>query len=671
MQVVVGWRDRILREFTPKVARLTLAADPDGLLLEEALLEAIQGRGFDLISFDDPVAFRFAYESGYRSRWDGGTGTEREVVLRTERHDFGALPHDLLEVGRRLSFGLGELFPGLSYPVVASLDRSDFDALYRAHAQRGPEGFGDDATKDFVLLHVFDIAPEVIKHPPDLLRVLLRRHYRGQLVPRLLDGRLVQVLRQNGAFASWPLETIVPDREAFFRFLQERWPLFLDRLAGSRAGGLADLGGAPVLEVDGPPQLPFDHDDVHVYIDNLFVEGMLRPVPHGSGDTLSDEWVSVGIRTDPVADQLRRLEGLMETVGSTIPDSEARHHDWSIFAYRWAEFGVLRSGTPTAPQSQLGSQISRIVTDVDRAFLTWMERRYAGLHNQPPNPPAMVHHLPRYLSRRLSGTSQSKVALIVVDGLALDQWVVLRDVLANQRPQLRFRESAVFAWVPTITSVSRQAIFAGKPPFYFPSSIETTGREASLWSQFWVNQGLTARAVDYAKGLGDSSLEGVRDLLSRPEMRVLGIVVDKVDKIMHGMELGAAGMYNQVRQWAEEGFMARLLDILLDGGFAVFLTSDHGNIDAEGCGRPAEGAIADLRGQRVRIYPDSTLRSRVKERFPDAIEWPAHGLPEDCLALLAPGRCAFVREGERIVGHGGIALEEVVVPMVEIEATTA
>ena len=242
MQVVVGWRDRILREFTPKVARLTLAADPDGLLLEEALLEAIQGRGFDLISFDDPVAFRFAYESGYRSRWDGGTGTEREVVLRTERHDFGALPHDLLEVGRRLSFGLGELFPGLSYPVVASLDRSDFDALYQAHAQRRPEGLGDDATKDFVLLHVFDIAPEVIKHPPDLLRVLLRRHYRGQLVPRLLDGRLVQVLRQNGAFESWPLETIVPDREAFFRFLQERWPLFLDRLAGSRAGGSSRSG---------------------------------------------------------------------------------------------------------------------------------------------------------------------------------------------------------------------------------------------------------------------------------------------------------------------------------------------------------------------------------------------------------------------------------------------
>ena len=28
-----SWRDQILKEFTPKVARLTLVADPDGLLL--------------------------------------------------------------------------------------------------------------------------------------------------------------------------------------------------------------------------------------------------------------------------------------------------------------------------------------------------------------------------------------------------------------------------------------------------------------------------------------------------------------------------------------------------------------------------------------------------------------------------------------------------------------
>ena len=61
------WRDRILTALTPGVARLTLAADPDGLLLEAALLEAIRERGFDVVTYEDPVAFRFDYESRFRS----------------------------------------------------------------------------------------------------------------------------------------------------------------------------------------------------------------------------------------------------------------------------------------------------------------------------------------------------------------------------------------------------------------------------------------------------------------------------------------------------------------------------------------------------------------------------------------------------------------------------
>jgi hypothetical protein len=189
-----------------------------------------------------------------------------------------------------------------------------------------------------------------------------------------------------------------------------------------------------------------------------------------------------------------------------------------------------------------------------------------------------------------------------------------------------------------------------------------------LWNQFWVDQGLTPAEVTYAKGLGEEpTLSITEEIVSRPRVRVVGLIVDTVDKIMHGMQLGTAGMHNQVRQWARQGFMARLLDLLLDRGFDIFLTSDHGNLEAEGCGRPSEGAVADLRGERVRVYPDQILRARVKERFPDAIVWPPLGLPEDYLPLLAPGRSAFVQEGERIVGHGGISLEELIVPFVRIE----
>ena len=281
------WRDRILKEFTPKIAQLTLAADPDGILLEETLLEAIRERGFEILPFEDSVAFRFAYESRFRSRWVRGEPADLVVVVRAENHQMAALPYDLVCAGRQLSFGLGELFPGLSYPVVASLDRGHLATLHRAWRRHGADRLGDDATKDFALLHVFQIAPALIRQPADLLRVLLRRHHRGERLPRILDDRLIHLLQRSGAFDAWPLEAIVPDRDAFFSFLQERWPHFLDRLAGNAGDGPRNVSGSSGLEFEGPVDLPFDHDDVRVYIDNLFVEGMLSAVSHEGGRCLS------------------------------------------------------------------------------------------------------------------------------------------------------------------------------------------------------------------------------------------------------------------------------------------------------------------------------------------------------------------------------------------------
>ena len=668
-----SWRDQILKEFTPKVARLTLVADPDGLLLEEGILEGVRERGFELIPFEDHIAFRYAYESKFRSRWDRGEHTNLVVVLRSQASDLSGLPYDLLQAGRRLSFNLGDIFPNLSYPVVAALDRGDLDALYEAQKRHAPGQLGDNATKEFVLRHVFEIAPELVKQPSDLLRVLLRRHYRGQRIPAILDERFIELLRQSSAFDDWPLETLVSDREAFFAFLQERWPIFLDREAAKGTSGVREDEKPYGLSIEGPVELPFDHHDIRVYIDNLFVEGLLHPVQHEHADTLSKTWVGIGVRTAPTEDRSRRLGKLIDSLEANIPPEDAKHTDWFHFARSWAELKVVMSYEDWGLSEEKPIRIEELTRKVDERFTRWVQRRFAGLIQLPPNPPVMVHHVPRFLANSLhsphhsSRRSPTKLALLVIDGLAMDQWLVVRDALASKQPGLRFREQAVFAWIPSLTSVSRQATFAGKAPIFFPNSIQTTDREPALWAQFWADQGFAPNEVVYIKGLGDGNLETVSEALSHPRARVAGLVVDKVDKIMHGMEMGTAGMHNQVCQWAKQPYLNTLLDLLLDRGFRVYLTSDHGNLEAEGCGRPSEGAVADLRGERVRIYPDAALRGKVKERFPAALEWGTVGLPEDYLALLAPARQAFVQEKQRTVSHGGISVEELIVPLIQIE----
>ncbi|OQA86698.1 MAG: PglZ domain protein [bacterium ADurb.Bin236] len=659
-----SWREIILHEFTPNVARLTLVADPDGLILEEGILEGIRNQGFELIPFEDHVAFRYAYESKFRSHWDRGEQTDLVVVLRSHASALGALPFDLLNAGRKLSFNLGEIFPNLSYPVVTGLDRSDLDSLFSAQTRHAPGLLGENATKEFVLRHVFEIAPELIKQPSDLLRVLLRRHYRGQRIPKILDERFIQILQQNDTFTEWPLESIVSDREAFFAFLQERWPLFLDRFADSGEHRLCEKHEPYGLKYPGPSDLPFDHHDVKVYIDNLFLEGMLQSVSHEQSEKLSKTWTSIGVITSSVEDRSRHLSKQIANLSMSIPKDNAKYTDWLIYARGWAELIVTVYEDASATIAQ---EVKNLQAQVDSSFCSWLIRRYAGLVNLPPTPPVMLHHLPRFLSHKIVEDKRIKIALIVVDGLSLDQWIIIRETIASQKSDYCFRENAVFAWIPTITSISRQTIFAGKPPIYFPNSINTTDKEPSLWSQFWADQGLQPNEITYVRGLGSGNLSEIAEQLAHPKTRVAGLVIDKIDKIIHGMEMGTAGMHNQVRQWAQQSYMLSLLDLLLKLNYQVFLTSDHGNIEAEGYGRPSEGSVADLRGERVRIYPDFLLRAEVKKHYADALEWLPVGLPDNCFALISPGRKAFVRDGERVVCHGGISVEELVVPLIQIE----
>src|SRR5262245_55285805 len=246
---MANWRDGILKHFQPKISRLTLVADPDGLLTEEGMLSAIRERGFDLIPFDDPVAFRFAYESQYRSLWDQGRKTDLVVLLRSAEQRLSSLPYDLLKAGRQLTFALHQLFPKLNYPVIAGLDRTYLDAVDEAYRHHDGEQLTERESKDFVLMHCFSIVPKLVKTPVDLLKVLLSLHSRKVRLPTFLADYLLESLSKERALAAWPLADILPDREKFLRFLQAEWNVFLASLSG------------PAQQ----SRLPFQHEDVRAY----------------------------------------------------------------------------------------------------------------------------------------------------------------------------------------------------------------------------------------------------------------------------------------------------------------------------------------------------------------------------------------------------------------------
>ena len=99
------------------------------------------------------------------------------------------LPHDILAHNRRLAFSIAEIFPSLNEAVVSALEPADRAALHEAVSLQQPAALGANASKDFVLRHVFSLGPELVSTPAALLSVLLRRHYAGRHVPPALDAR--------------------------------------------------------------------------------------------------------------------------------------------------------------------------------------------------------------------------------------------------------------------------------------------------------------------------------------------------------------------------------------------------------------------------------------------------------------------------------------------------
>lgn len=675
----VGWRDPILRHFTPAIAaagRLTVVVDEDALFTEPALLEAVDQAGFELLPSDDPMALRYAYETRVRSRRDAGESPRHAVVVCRHRPVEDSVPWDLLQLARRerseLAFGIAELFPQLAPGIVAELPRPMLDDLFAALALHAPgQRLGEQASREFVLRHVYRVAPELVQRDVDLLRVLLRRHYLGEVWPTSLDARFVSAVRAGGRFANWPLDRIVPERDTFFRFLAERWPRFVR----SQVLSADDIASAGNLQLPGPSDLPFGHEDVRVFVDTLFLEGRIPRAREIPAAAVRDTWMVVGVEPDAVAidDADTRINRLARLLADDLPSLDASHLMWGQAARRYSEWLAALRGAPPMVYAAHDRAPSWRATLEDR-FGSWMLRRFAGLASLPPFPrPVMVHQVPEVMARELRGGA-GKVALLVMDGMAGSQWTALRDSFMTTGTSITIDEDVVFAWVPTVTSVSRQALLAGEPPMYFGSTIGITARDEARWRTFWTREGMPVNAIAHVgqrESDGDDVFRGtVRDIARHPGVRALAVTCTAIDRMVHGNVGGERGLQAQVLHWAAEGHFRSIVLELLESGYVVYVTADHGNVPARGVGRPKVGDTPEVRGERVLVFSHEALRAATAANTAGAIVWPSVGLPEDYFALLAPKGGAFTTAGAEIIGHGGISLEEVVVPFVRLGSTS-
>lgn len=307
----------------------------------------------------------------------------------------------------------GRMFSYLSANIVRSLPPPAWQRLYEAQRQNGLNSAqGEINSADFVLHHVFGIAPETAKEPHYLLNLLLRRHYGEMPLPAVVEKHLLNKLRLTTQFAAWPLERLLSDRAYFFAFLQDRWLPFLDHLADKL--GLETLSFSTQICIHLSCSR-FSMKPFVSTVDNLFAERLLSPVKHPSASALArrGDWIALGLDIDPQADSVRRISLLLKSCRENLPSGDAAYMSWFEFANCWAILNTELNGSESLP-SVIQSDFVELQTEVDKRFQEWVIARYSGLYNTAPTPPVMVHHIPRFLARQLTGDFRRKLALIVV-----------------------------------------------------------------------------------------------------------------------------------------------------------------------------------------------------------------------------------------------------------------
>ena len=283
---------------------------------------------------------------------------------------------------------------------------------------------------------------------------------------------------------------------------------------------------------------------------------------------------------------------------------------------------------------------------IDDAFSSFIEDGYQKLAGVVSKEAPVI--LPKVIDTIATG---EKVALVVADGMSMFDFQILSEYMDG----FDYTLGGSFAMIPTITSISRQALLAGKYPQQLDDPFSLTKEESGFYAAAQ-ERGYSKAQCFYGRGY-DSDPGSM--------IRIAAIIINDIDDMVHGQRQGRMGMYNDVSLWAKQGKMQDLFRRLLDKGFKVYLTADHGNTHCVGKGNiKMLGVETETKSKRMVVLKDfADVSEKLKER---TFEYPGYYLDKNYQYRICHGRTSFDNKNEDVMTHGGITLEEVIVPFVEV-----
>ena len=613
-----SWYEPLISKVEQTYSDLAIVADGDGLGQDSAIRRALEEH-FVLHDYRGELPLR-AFLDGRDER--------RAVIFKPAEGVY--IPFDVENSACAVTWRLKEIFPGLDSAVLKDISSQHYQDVYESYNMvKGSLGeAGASETLHLICQWLFGVNLATVNNQTRAA-VLLAVVYRWQeYLPAALGLHLKD---KNLALP----EEVWRGGEAFYRWLSGEWKRYLASAEGRH----------------GPAAIDFAEPALREIVAGLFLDGRLQPCPQPQYESfpqlLADNpWLRVGLvleRTPSAEEECRRLLGKIWNM------LDADSGDWPGLAALWGRCSYLKDRDEVEMPDY-----NRADAGINGRFEIYMRNHYEELfYRSYQEQPVTMDQVMHFLGSR----SGRRKALLCFDGMGFQEWFCLREHLSGKGLS-NFKESAVFALLPTVTVVSRRALFCGHK--------ETAGLLPE-------EEGFTRHIEGHWRD-GKNAQKGVflnAPLEWRPEYGeydYLGLVFNAADDIAHSRNLNKGGkrlLQMILETQLMESGVAELMGNLLKLGFRVYLTADHGLVHCRGSGYRADKYLADSRARRALIYPNRLLA----EDFAGGKEvliFRQEAIWGDKVLVVPRGREMFDLQGNTAVTHGGIHIEEVIVPFVEV-----
>lgn len=656
------WRNIILDKIQYITSDKTFITDYEGLLSDEELLIAISDLGFNYLLIDvqtDYLDIRYQYENSFRNNGEDDQKKRLLIVLQDSNQSKSDMPYDIVHDAEDLNIDFSHIFPSIDVTIIRLLEHSQYEALYKGIKHEKltkSRALTKQQSLIFVLRNVYRIHLLEIENDVDFAALLFSLHYTNKHIPDEIAEQVSEYFRSEGLLLDWKVKKMITSSPFFWNYIQQIW----DRTVGYNF----------YYFYDGGPSLNLLDNRLSVYLDNAFAEGSLKArvikedVWNEKKKVIPHSLLLLGAmleKADPKEIISQKKAYLEKKIRESAISDKSSYQEWLSFSQTYSNWLNLIEASGDDSECDL-----EIREHVNKVFHLWLATHFDALCYETTSYPLLVLKILPFLMKR-ARQGDNNVALIVMDGMSSSDWITIKENLFVNRNEFSFDEHSCFAWIPSLTSVSRQVIFSGKFPRDFEKTISTTRNEEKAWGEAWGGFGLPAEKVCLLKAFEEKDIDQLQTKLGNA--RAIGIVINAVDDLLHSSHvLGSSGLHNNLAQWVKTDFLKRVLELLLNNEYQVFLTADHGNTGAVGVGQINEGVLVSEKGKRTRIYNSDSLRMNAVAKSPDSILWNSVTLPTDYLPLLAEYNCAYTTKGTKEITHGGISLEEVVVPFIEVKS---